>query len=105
MMLKRGEADAMICGTYGQYREHLGHVLDIIGKAEGILDVSALSTLVMPTGTFFLCDTHVTYDPTAEELVEMTLLAAEAVIRHRRYAVGAKDAAGGWHVEGTSAGA
>ncbi len=79
MMLKRGEADAMICGTYGQYREHLDHVLDIIGKADGILGVSALSTLIMPAGTFFLCDTHVTYEPTAEELVEMTILSAEAI--------------------------
>ena len=81
MMLKRGEADAMICGTYGQYREHLRHVLDIIGKADGVLDVSALSTLIMPSGTCFLCDTHVTFEPTADELVEMTLLAAEAVRR------------------------
>ncbi|MCH7865129.1 MAG: NADP-dependent malic enzyme [Proteobacteria bacterium] len=81
MMLKRGEADAMICGTFGQYQRHLGHVLDIIGKAEGVLDVSALSTLIMPEGTYFICDTHVTYDPTADELVEMTLLAAEAVRR------------------------
>ena len=81
MMLKRGEADAMICGTYGQYREHLRHVLDVIGKADGVLDVSALSTLIMPSGTFFLCDTHVTFEPTADELVEMTLLAAEAVRR------------------------
>lgn len=81
MMLKRGEADAMICGTYGQYHEHLAHVLDVIGKADGVLDVSALSTLIMPSGTFFLCDTHVTYEPTADELVEMTLLAAEAVRR------------------------
>ncbi|MEE8351752.1 MAG: NADP-dependent malic enzyme [Rhodospirillales bacterium] len=81
MMIKRGEADAMICGTYGQYRFHLRHVMDIIGKTEGVLDVSALSTLVMPSGTFFICDTHVTYDPTVEELVEMTLLSAEAVQR------------------------
>ena len=81
MMLKRGEADAMICGTYGQYQRHLGHVLDIIGLAEGVLDVSALSTLIMPQGTYFLCDTHVTYEPTTEELVEMTLLAADAIRR------------------------
>ncbi|NQU61447.1 MAG: NADP-dependent malic enzyme [Rhodospirillales bacterium] len=81
MMLKRGEADAMICGTYGLYEDHLGHVIDIIGKAEGVLDVSALSTLVLPNGTFFFCDTHVTYDPTPEELVEMTLLSAESVRR------------------------
>ncbi|MFQ5765195.1 MAG: NADP-dependent malic enzyme, partial [Rhodospirillales bacterium] len=81
MMLKRGEADAMICGTAGDYGDHLRHVLDVIGKADDVLGVSALSTLILPAGTFFLCDTHVTYEPTAEELVEMTLLAAEAVRR------------------------
>ncbi|NQU62030.1 MAG: NADP-dependent malic enzyme, partial [Rhodospirillales bacterium] len=79
MMIKRGEADAMICGMYGRYLEHLRHVLDIVGLAEGVLDASALSILVMQTGTIFICDTHVTYDPAVEELVEMTLLSAEAV--------------------------
>jgi len=81
MMLKRGEADAMICGTYGQYENHLRHVIDIIGKSKGVLDVSALSALVLPSGTFFFCDTQVTHDPTPEELVEMTILSAEAVRR------------------------
>ncbi len=81
MMLQRDEADAMICGTYGQYAEHLRHVLDVIGKAEGVIDVSALSTLIMESGTFFLCDTHVTFEPTVDELVEMTLLSAEAIRR------------------------
>jgi len=81
MMLKRGEADAMICGTFGHYQSHLGPILDIIGKAKGVLDVSALSTLILPGGTFFICDTQVTYEPTTEELVEMTVLAAEAVRR------------------------
>ena len=81
MMLQRGDADAMICGTFGHYREHLCHVLDIIGKADGVLDVSALSTLILPNGTFFFCDTHVTHDPGVEELVEMTLLSADAVRR------------------------
>jgi malate dehydrogenase (oxaloacetate-decarboxylating)(NADP+) len=81
MMLHFGQADAMICGTIGRYRTHLGHVLDIIGKADGVLDVSALSTLILPHGTFFLCDTHVTHDPCAEELVEMTLLSADVVRR------------------------
>jgi len=81
MMLHFGEADTMICGTSGLYRNHLSHVLDIIGKAEGVLDVSALSTLILPNGTFYLCDTHVTQDPNVEELVQMTLLSADAVRR------------------------
>ena len=81
MMIHRGEADCMICGTYGQYGWHLRHVLDVVGKADGVGDVSALSTLVLPSGTFFLCDTQVTSDPTIEEIVEMTLLSAETVRR------------------------
>ncbi|MBC8339060.1 MAG: NADP-dependent malic enzyme [Alphaproteobacteria bacterium] len=81
MMLHRGEVDAMICGTFGQYRKHLRRLLGVIGKDEGVLDVSALSTLILPSGTFFLCDTHVTQNPGVEELVEMTLLSAEAVRR------------------------
>ena len=79
IMVKRREADAMICGTYGQYNWHLRHVLDVIGLKEGVRDASALSVLIMPTGTFFLCDTHVTPDPSAEDLVEMTLLSADVI--------------------------
>ena len=79
IMVKRLEADAMICGTNGQYNWHLRHVLDVIGLKEGVRDASALSVLIMPTGTFFLCDTHVTPDPSAEELVEMTLLSADVI--------------------------
>ncbi len=59
----------------------MGHVLDVIGKAEGVLGVSALSTLIMPSGTFFLCDTQVSEKPTVEELAEMIRLSAEAVSR------------------------
>ena len=81
LMLKRGEADAMICGTYGQYEWHLKYVLDIIGRAKGVCDVSALSALILSKGTYFLCDTHVTPDPTPEEIAEMTQLGAETVKR------------------------
>jgi len=81
MMLQRGEADAMICGTYGHYPWHLKHVLDVIGLAGGVHDASAMSTVIMSRGTFFLCDTHVTHDPSVEDIVEMTLLSAEAVRR------------------------
>lgn len=81
LMLQRGEADAMICGTYGQYNWHLKYVLDIIGKAEGVKDVSAISALILNKGTYFLCDTHVSIDPSPEEVVEMTKLAVDAVRR------------------------
>lgn len=79
--LKRGEADAMICGTYGQYEWHLKYVVDVIGKAKGVKDVSALSALILSKGTYFLCDTHVSPDPTADEIAEMTELGADTVRR------------------------
>ena len=81
LALKRGEADAMICGTYGQYEWHLKYVLDIIGRAKGVCDVSAMSALILNKGTYFLCDTHVTPDPSPEEIAEMTELGAETVKR------------------------
>ena len=81
LMLQRGEVDAMICGTYGQYNWHLKYVLDIIGKADGVKDVSALSALILNKGTYFLCDTHVSIDPSPEEIVEMTLLGVNTVRR------------------------
>jgi len=81
MMMQRGEADAMICGTYGHYGWHLKHVLDVVGKAPGIRDVSAISALIVNKGTFFICDTQVTPDPSMEEIVEMTMLGADVVRR------------------------
>jgi len=81
LALRRGEADALICGVEGQYRQHLRHVENIIGKAEGVRDYSALNLLITPKGTFFVADAYVSEDPDAEELVEMTIYAAEAVRR------------------------
>jgi len=81
MMLLRGEADAMICGTYGQYSSHLKHVLDIIGTAKGVQAASALSGLIVNNCTYFICDTQITFDPDVDEIVEMTLLSAEAIRR------------------------
>jgi malate dehydrogenase (oxaloacetate-decarboxylating)(NADP+) len=81
LMLKRGEADAMICGTVGRFERHLEEVNDIIGLRRGVRQFSALNALILPRGTFFICDTQVMPDPTAEQIVEMTLLSAEAVQR------------------------
>jgi malate dehydrogenase (oxaloacetate-decarboxylating)(NADP+) len=79
IMLHRGEADAMICGTVGRFDYQLSHVRNIIGLRVGVRDFSALTALILPSGTFFICDTHVTQDPSAEELAEMALLAADEV--------------------------
>jgi malate dehydrogenase (oxaloacetate-decarboxylating)(NADP+) len=81
MMVKRGEADAMICGTYGHFDFHLKYVLDIIGLRDGVRDASSLSILVVNKGTYFFCDTYVTANPSAEELSEMTILASDFVSR------------------------
>ncbi|MCG8545244.1 MAG: NADP-dependent malic enzyme [Alphaproteobacteria bacterium] len=81
LMLRLGDADAMICGAIGQFQTHLRHVGDIIGKRDGVRDLSALILLVMPHGLYFIADTHVTADPTAEEIVELALLASDEVRR------------------------
>ena len=79
LMVHRGEADAMLCGCVGRFVQHLERVDEIIGKAEGMHAYSTLIGLILPSGTFFVCDTHVTPDPSAEEIAEMTILAAEEV--------------------------
>ncbi len=81
LMVKRGEADAMLCGTAGRYARHLQHLRDIIGLRRGVQAPSALSALVLPKGVFFLADTQVTGEPSAEAIAEMTLLAAEEIRR------------------------
>lgn len=79
LMVKRGEADAMVCGTVGRYANHLRDVVDVIGLAPGVTKAAALNVLILSKGTYFLCDTYVTPDPTPADLCEMTLLAAEEV--------------------------
>jgi malate dehydrogenase (oxaloacetate-decarboxylating)(NADP+) len=81
LAVHRGDADAMICGVFGRYRKHLQHVEQVIGKAEGVRDLSAINLLILSKGSYFLADTHVSPDPNAEELVEMTLMAADEVRR------------------------
>jgi malate dehydrogenase (oxaloacetate-decarboxylating)(NADP+) len=76
-----GDADAMICGLEGRYERHLRHVQQIIGKAVGIRDLSALSLLISNSGITFFTDTYVTPDPPAEEIAEMTILAANEIRR------------------------
>jgi len=79
LMIRRGEADAMLCGAIGQYHRHLRHLVDILGLEPGVSAPGALSVMILPKGTFFLCDTSVVDDPTAEQLAEMTLRATGAV--------------------------
>ncbi|MFT0861609.1 NADP-dependent malic enzyme [Ancylobacter sp. G4_0304] len=81
LAVMRGDADTMLCGVEGRFIRHLRHIRTIIGLAPGVSDVSALSMLLTQKGAFFLCDTQVTSDPTAEELAEMSALAAAHVRR------------------------
>jgi malate dehydrogenase (oxaloacetate-decarboxylating)(NADP+) len=81
LAVMREEADAMICGLEGRFERHLRNVDLIIGRREGVFDLSALSLLIMQRGITFLTDTYVTVDPTAEEIVEVTMLAAEEIRR------------------------
>ncbi len=81
LMVRRGEADAMICGTTGRYEKHLQHVLDVIGLRPGCRVPAAMNMLILDKGTYFLCDTYVSPEPSAEQVAEATLLAAEEVRR------------------------
>ncbi|MCT7375495.1 NADP-dependent malic enzyme [Chelativorans salis] len=81
LAMMRDEADAMICGLEGRFERHLRHVDTIIGRRPGVNDLSALSMLVAQQGATFFTDTHVTLDPSAAEIAEMTVLAAEEIRR------------------------
>jgi malate dehydrogenase (oxaloacetate-decarboxylating)(NADP+) len=81
LMVRLGQADALICGTMGRFRDHLKHVRRVIGVRSGARDFSTINMLILNKGIFFFCDTHVSFDPTVEELVEMAILAAEEVRR------------------------
>ncbi len=79
MLVRHGDADAMICGSIGPFTDHLKHIREIIGLRSGAKDFSATSCLILPSGTIFICDTNVTADPTAEELAELAILVADQV--------------------------
>ncbi|HEX7045389.1 MAG TPA: NADP-dependent malic enzyme [Burkholderiales bacterium] len=81
ILMRRGEADAMLCGTYGQYKWHLRDINDIIGLSPGVHNYAAMNLLVLPRHTVFICDTQVNYDPDAAQIAEMALLAADEVRR------------------------
>lgn len=81
LMVHKGDADAMICGTVGQYSKHLKYVMDIIGLKPGVENPAAMNALIVSKGTYFFCDTQVNANPSAEQIADMTLLAAEEVKR------------------------
>ena len=80
-MVREGRADAMLCGTSDRPQEHLRHVREVIGLRGGASVFAAMNILMLKEHTLFICDTHVNLDPTAEQIAEITLLAAEEVRR------------------------
>jgi malate dehydrogenase (oxaloacetate-decarboxylating)(NADP+) len=81
MMINRGEADGMLCGTFGTHALHLTYVDQVIGRRPGVRHFYAMNVLMLPNRTVFICDTYVNLDPTAEQVAEMTALAAEEIRR------------------------
>ncbi|ENA1728326.1 NADP-dependent oxaloacetate-decarboxylating malate dehydrogenase [Yersinia ruckeri] len=81
IMVHRGEADAMICGTIGNYHDHYAVVEKVFGFRDQVHVAGAMNALLLPTGNTFIADTYVNDDPTPEELAEITLMAAETVRR------------------------
>ena len=81
LMLRRGEADAMLCGLVGRYDQHLEHVRQVIGLAPGTRTLAAVNALMMPEHTLFIADTFVNEQPSAEELADIARMAAAEVRR------------------------
>ena len=80
-MIHKGEADAMLCGTFGNHAEHLHFIDQVIGLRTGVRHYAAMNALLLPGRTIFICDTYVSEDPDADHIAEMALLAAEEIRR------------------------
>lgn len=81
IMVKRHEADAMICGTIGNYQDHFKVVESVVGYRQGAKTMAAINALLLPSGNTFITDTYVNVDPSAGQLAEITLMAAQTVRR------------------------
>ena len=81
MLVRKGDADALICGSIGRYQDHLKHVNDVIGKRENASIFASMNLLPMQNRTLFISDTYVNHDPSAQEIAEITMMAADEVKR------------------------
>ena len=81
LMLRRGEADAMLCGLVGRYDQHLDHVRNVIGRKAGARTMAAMNALMLPSHTLFITDAFVNEEPSAEELADIAMMAAAEVRR------------------------
>jgi malate dehydrogenase (oxaloacetate-decarboxylating)(NADP+) len=81
MMVYKGDADGMLCGTFGTYGVHLHYIDQVIGKRAGTSVYAAMNTVMLPDRVVTILDTHVNLDPTAEQIVEITVMGAEQLRR------------------------
>ncbi len=81
LMVRKGQADSLICGTVGQYAHHTRSVIDVIGLKPGVETPAAMNGLLLDGGTYFFCDTQINPNPSIAQISEMTLLAADEVRR------------------------
>ncbi len=81
MLLHKGEVDGLIVGTWGTPPMHLSYVDQVIGRRAGVGTYACMNGLLLPDRQVFLVDTHVNYDPTAEQLAEITIMAAQEMMR------------------------
>ncbi len=81
MLLHKGEVDGMLCGTWGNTTLHLRYIDQVIGQREGANVYACMNSLLLPGRQIMLVDTHINYDPTAEQLAEITTMAAEEMVR------------------------
>jgi malate dehydrogenase (oxaloacetate-decarboxylating)(NADP+) len=81
MLLHKGEVDGLICGTWGHTAHHLQYIDQVIGRRAGVHTYACMNALLLPNRQLFVVDTHVNYDPTAEQLAEITIMGAEEILR------------------------
>ena len=81
MLLRRGDGDALLCGTFGRHKDHLRHISNVIGRKQDASIFAAMNVLLLPRRTLFVADTYVNEDPSPEQLAEITLMASDEVRR------------------------
>jgi len=81
MLLHKGEVDGLICGTWSTPELHLNYIDQVIGHRAGISTYACMNGLLLPDRQIFLVDTHINYDPSAEQLTEITIMAAQEMMR------------------------
>jgi len=81
MLMRRGDADAMLCGMVGRYADHLRHIATVLGREAGAKMFAAMNALLLDRRNVFICDTYVNENPTAEQIAEMTMMATEELRR------------------------